>query len=83
MSDAYKMPIDYDVEWRYGTDPCWEHPEGTGHVIARCDAPQVLIQTPDGHKFWWRADLTRPISDDIAIGAVLAIGDDLLDEDKP
>ena len=32
-----------------------------GKVVAYCDAPQVLIQTPDGEKHWWRADLTRRI----------------------
>ena len=32
-----------------------------GKVIGYCDAPQVLIETSDGQKHWWRADLTRRI----------------------
>lgn len=31
---------------------------GEGKVVAYCDAPQVLIETADGERFWWRADLT-------------------------
>lgn len=31
---------------------------GTGKVVAYCDAPQVLVLTETGDKFWWRADMT-------------------------
>ena len=42
----------------------WGHPadlsevRAKGRIIAICEAPQVLIQTPDGKRLWWRADLT-------------------------
>jgi hypothetical protein len=35
---------------------------GEGKVIAYCDAPQVFIETDDGKRFWWRADLARDIT---------------------
>jgi photosystem II stability/assembly factor-like uncharacterized protein len=35
------------------------HVLGRGKVVAYCDAPSVLIESDDGRKTWWRADLTK------------------------
>lgn len=43
----------------------WAYPHdlrdtrATGRVIGYVDAPMVLIETPDGERVWWRADLTE------------------------
>ena len=48
------------VEWFYGVVG---HPvAGRGKVIGYCEAPQVLIETEDGEKIWWRRDLTQDIT---------------------
>ena len=51
--------LDRQVEYRWAWDWRWEHPQDAGRVIGVCDAPQYLIERPDGSKFWWRKDLTR------------------------
>jgi hypothetical protein len=48
------------VEWFYATDG--DRPVGKGKVVGYSDAPQVLIETEDGQKHWWRADLTRDVT---------------------
>lgn len=30
-----------------------------GKVLAYCSEPQVLIETDDGERAWWRADLAE------------------------
>jgi hypothetical protein len=51
------------VECRYAWDWRWSAPFGEGRVVAYSDAPMVLIEDADGHKDWWRADLTRVKAD--------------------
>ena len=48
------------VEWFYATQG--NPVAGSGTVVAYSDAPQVLIETADGEKVWWRRDLTRDIT---------------------
>lgn len=35
-------------------------PRGVGRIVAFTDRPHVLIQTEDGDRFWWIADLCEP-----------------------
>lgn len=43
------------VRVMYGTG----QPMGPALVIGASDAPQFLLQAPDGRQFWWRQDLCR------------------------
>lgn len=36
----------------------------TGRLIGYCDAPSVLIETEQGEKIWWRADITSLVEPD-------------------
>lgn len=48
------------AELRYvSTLGALEAPHAEGRVIAYCDQPQVCIETPDGERIWWRADLAH------------------------
>jgi hypothetical protein len=41
-------------------------PHAEGRVIGYSQAPQILIETDDGQRLWWRADLsdlTNPTPD--------------------
>ena len=49
--------LDKQARAHYGVGPR-ELIHTQGRIIAYCDAPQVLIETEDGEKVWWRADLT-------------------------
>lgn len=48
------------VEWFNGVNR--DGVEGRGTVIGFCEAPQVLIETEDGRRVWWRLDLTRDVT---------------------
>jgi len=39
---------------------------GEGRVKGYCDAPTVQIETDDGEKIWWRADLCEVVEDELA-----------------
>lgn len=32
-----------------------------GRVVALCDAPQALIEKPNGDKIWWRQDMCKSV----------------------
>jgi hypothetical protein len=55
-------PLGRIVEWFYGTDWKRENAAGRGRVIGYSDSPQVLIETDNGEKVWWRADLTLDVT---------------------
>lgn len=59
MADQYERWVrdGQYVEARYGTGP---GVHARGRVVAFCDAPTVTIETNDGSKVHWRADLTHP-----------------------
>lgn len=43
------------------------HPGDTyaeGKVYAYCEAPMLAIETADGQRIWWRADLAQPVEEE-------------------
>lgn len=56
VTDASALGKRASARWAYPHDLSSIRAEG--RVIAYCDAPQVCIETDDGERIWWRADLT-------------------------
>jgi hypothetical protein len=53
--------LNTEVECRYASDWRWDKPFGRGRVVAYSETPMLLIESGDGKKTWWRADLTREL----------------------
>lgn len=66
MSDKYAQWVRdrqvVEAHYAYGREGTSVH--ARGKVVAYCDAPTVVIQTEDGTRVHWRADLTVEAPDD-------------------